>query len=102
MDAHQVRAKSGYVLGTFFLVNVTFHKPVVDFFDYLRISGTKKREALPRASYGLAITWKRTAAAMIGAHDKNPGFVLSHISKIMDEFLVEYLRVNDEACRKKK
>lgn len=46
-------------------------------------------------SYGYATTWASTS---VGTHGGNPGYILGNISKYMDEFLVEFLRVNEEAC----
>lgn len=42
-----------------------------------------------------ATTWDTGA---VGSHGRDANFILSTVSRQMDEFLVEYLRVNDEAC----
>ena len=42
-----------------------------------------------------ATTWQRNST---GTHGTEANFVLSAVSQYMDEFLVEYLRVNEEAC----
>lgn len=44
---------------------------------------------------GFASTWANRA---VGTHDGTPTIVLSVVSQLMDDFLVEYLRVNEEAC----
>ena len=45
-----------------------------------------------------ATTWEDRT---FGTHSRI-GFILSALSQKMDKFLVNFLRVNDEACRKKK
>ena len=42
-----------------------------------------------------AATWDTGA---LGTHDNNAGYVLNTISQYLDEFLVQYHRVNQEAC----
>ena len=42
-----------------------------------------------------APTWETST---FGLHGNNEGYILSSVSEFMDEFLVEYLRVNEEAC----
>ena len=44
---------------------------------------------------GYAKTWDRGST---GAHGRNAGFIRSNVSRHMDQFLVEYLRVNEESC----
>ena len=48
-----------------------------------------------RAPLGFASTWTNRGT---GTHDGTPTVVLSVVSQLMDGFLVEYLRVNEEAC----
>lgn len=50
-------------------------------------------------TYGTAITWSDGG---IGTHGNRVGGILSSLSQLMDDFLVDFLRINDEACRKKK
>ena len=45
-----------------------------------------------------ATTWDRT---VIGTHGGNPGYILSAMSETMDYFLLEFLRVNEDACEKR-
>ena len=45
-----------------------------------------------------AATWDTGST---GTHSGNPGFILSIASGLLDKFLVEYLRVNEEACGKR-
>ena len=72
------------VAGRAFNAELSFNKPVYDPF-----TGTR----------GIATTW---TTATTGTHGNSSGFILSSLSRLMDEFLVAFLRVNDEACRKKK
>ena len=44
---------------------------------------------------GVASTWH---ASITGTHGGDPEFVVSTLSELLDEFLTEYLRVNDPAC----
>ena len=48
-----------------------------------------------REPLGFASTWANRA---VGTHDGTPTVVLSVVSQLMDGFLVDYLRVNEEAC----
>ena len=43
-----------------------------------------------------AATWGHGAA---GPHASDGDYVLQHLSETMDQFLLEYLRVNEDACR---
>ena len=45
-----------------------------------------------------ATTWD---AGFAGTHGSDSGYIMSNISQLIDEFLVEYLRVNEKACEKK-
>ena len=73
-----------YVIGQAFTVRVEFAKRFIDpLSDEL----------------GIATTWETSAT---GTHGNDPGFILSSVSGFMDKFLVEFLRVNDEACRNKR
>ena len=47
---------------------------------------------------GFATTWVR---GMTGTHGNRVGRILSGLSRHLDNFLTEFLRVNDETCRKK-
>jgi len=42
-----------------------------------------------------AITWE---AGITGTHGGNAGFILQSLSEYMDEFINDYLRVNEAAC----
>ena len=44
------------------------------------------------------ITWSE---AITGTHSQDSGYILSHLYKLLDEFLVDYLRVNEKACEKR-
>lgn len=47
--------------------------------------------------YGYATTWERS---MTGTHSGASDFILSKLSEMTDEFLVEYFRANEKACNK--
>ena len=42
-----------------------------------------------------AETWSKSG---VGTHGLDSGYILSHVAQYTDEFLVEYLRVNETAC----
>ena len=44
---------------------------------------------------GFATTWNRSG---LGTHGQDAGYILQHLSKQIDEFIDEFLRVNEEAC----
>ena len=46
-------------------------------------------------SNGLATTWDTGGA---GTHGRDAGFIIQHLSSLLDEFLAGYLRVNELAC----
>lgn len=68
------------VVGTGFSVDLRFNKTLLD---------PSTREI------GLATTWSN---GITGMTSRNPEFVVSQLSNLLDEFLTEYLRVNEEAC----
>ena len=45
-----------------------------------------------------AYTWKRDA---IGTHVTDSMYILSNLSMLLDEFIAEYFRVNQDACEQK-
>lgn len=45
--------------------------------------------------YSFATTWQ---VGILGSHGDDAGYILSALSRVMDEFLVEYLRVNEGYC----
>ena len=47
---------------------------------------------------GVASTWHIGGT---GTHSGEAGYVLSLVSQRMDQFILEFLRVNDEACEKR-
>ena len=73
-----------HVVGNAHTISVQFNKTVIDKFT---------GHSFP------APTWD---TGSIGTHGNDPGYILSGLSRHIDKFLVEFLRVNDEACRKKK
>ena len=68
------------VIGLAFGIDLEYYKMVIDEASGLR---------------GLAATWSR---GLIGTHGRDASYILSSVSELMDLFLVEYLRVNEEAC----
>lgn len=72
------------VVGRAFSISLEFNKQVFDPF-----TGTA----------GQATTWRH---GIDGTHGNDPVYILSTLSQGMDKFLAEFLRVNGEACRKKK
>ena len=70
------------VVGRAFSVSLEFKKPVTDEYEHA----------------GLAPTWDVSST---GTHGKDPRFIVSVLSELMDKFLVEYLRVNETACEKR-
>ena len=71
------------VVGRGFSISLEFKKDVYDL-----LSGNR----------GLATTWDRGGT---GTHGGYANFLLSSISRHMDKFLVEFLRVNEKACEKR-
>ena len=71
------------VVGASFSTRLEYNKYFTD-----SVSGT----------FGYAITWR---SGFIGTHGRDSGYILGTISELMDQFLVEYLRVNEEACEKR-
>ena len=68
------------VAGVGFSLTVTYNKVVYD-----GVSG--------EMSY--AMTWDITSA---GTHGGDAGFILQSLSEYLDRFILEYLRVNEDAC----
>lgn len=72
------------VLRSAFSVYIAFHKMLYDFRNRLD---------------GFATTWYRGTTGIHGGQDG--GYILSSVSSLIDEFLVEYFRVNEKACEQK-
>ena len=70
------------VVGNAFGVDVKLHKKVFD-------SASQ--------NWAYAPTWWTGSTGVHG--NQNANFILSSLSQQVDEFLVEYLRVNEEACQ---
>lgn len=68
-----------HVLGRAHSITVNYNKWVTD---------------LANNSNGLATTW---VTGGTGTHD-TAGFIIQYLSSYLDEFLAEYLRVNEPAC----
>ena len=49
-------------------------------------------------SNGRATTWSTGGIGRLGARDRDPAFIIQDLSSRLDEFLANYLRVNDPAC----
>ena len=82
-EADQVLYINVNVIGDGFSVGLEYQKLV---FDPL------SAEAM------YAATWDTRGT---GTHSGNSGYILSVISQDLDEFLVEFLRVNEAACAKR-
>ena len=74
----------------------------LQFYRFLAWLGPSKHTDWWRQEYsdgsepiGYASTWTRAA---VGTHDGTPTVVLSVVSQLMDAFLVDYLRMNEEGC----
>ena len=70
------------VLGVAFNLNVKYFKQTVD---------VASGESYPSP------TWWRHST---GTHRRDPEFIVSALSGYMDQFLTEYLRVNEAACER--
>ena len=69
------------VVGSAYDISVTYKKVVLD---------------LASGESNFATTWDTSSA---GTHGRSgASFILSQLSQRLDEFLVEYLRVNEEHC----
>ena len=68
------------VLGRAFNVTLHYNKILFD-----SVSG--------RNSF--AVTWQK---GMIGTHGSGADFIVSKLSALMDQFITEYLRVNESTC----
>ena len=69
------------VVGMAFNTSLEYNKPVHD---------------LASDVTGVASTWD---ISLTGTHGGGSNYILSTISELMDRFLVEYLRVNEAACK---
>ena len=49
-------------------------------------------------SSSVVASWVRTG---VGTHGQDEAYVMSHLHGIIDEFIVEYFRVNEKACERK-
>ena len=72
------------VIGSSFNIMLQFNKEVYD---------PASNNTRPTA------TW---VEGTTGTHSGDGGYILSSLSRLIDKFLVEYLRVNEDACEKKK
>ena len=70
------------VLDSAFSLNVRYVKRVLDF-----ASGEGD----------VATTWE---SGGLGTHDGHPEYIVSQLSRYLDQFLTEYLRVNEDACER--
>ena len=72
-----------YVIGNAFSIRLFYYKSVYD-----PLSGNSN----------YAPTWY---SGVTGTHSGKPGYIRSLISDSMDRFLLEFLRVNENACEKR-
>ena len=59
---------------------------------------TKEVRDILSGDTGLAATWN---VGSTGTHGGSANYIVSSVSRRMDEFLVEFLRVNEKACGKR-
>lgn len=56
----------------------------------------KKRLFDAESAYcGAATTWNRSG---LGTHGGAASYILQHLSELLDRFMLDYLRVNEDAC----
>jgi len=79
-DARQFLWISVNVVSLAFNINVGFYKAVRDEMSGVNLS---------------AITW---LASFTGMHGRDSSYILSSVTRKVDEFIDEYLRVNADAC----
>ena len=72
-----------HVVGLAFSSSVELRKPVFDAYSLEEIS---------------ASTWKNSVT---GTHGKDSNYITSSLSQNLDYFLLQFLRVNEEACAKR-
>ena len=48
---------------------------------------------------GFASTWSRRAVMDLSEHGRDGDYVMRQLSELVDRFILEYLRANDEDCR---
>ena len=72
-----------HVIGNAFSIRLFYYKSVYD-----PLSGNSD----------YAPTWN---SGVTGTHSGKPGYIRSQISESMDRFLLEFLRVNENACEKR-
>ena len=77
--------------GAVLYINVGVLGPAVN----LEVQYHKRLLDLVAFEAGVAPTWRRGS---LGTHGRDPGFIVQSVSEKVDEFLVEYLRVNEEHC----
>ena len=70
------------VIGPAFSISVEYRKLVIDHFGHVDITAT----------------WNTGST---GTHGRDGGYIVSSLSQHMDKFLVDYLRVNEKACKSK-
>ena len=68
------------IVGSAFSITTTFNKWLLD---------------EPNGFRGTGTTWVKS---IVGTHRGDGGFIFSLLSRQLDEFIVEFLRVNAEAC----
>ena len=72
------------------------HVNVVDRAFSVNISYVKLMRDLETGLVGLAGFWSRGSTGVYGGVDV--GFIVSSVAEKVDEFLADYLRINDAAC----
>lgn len=90
------------VVGAAYSIDVQFKRPMWPP-EWVRAAVLNSGDALStlglRTGIGMrtliATTWEQGST---GTHGQNAGFILQNVSESLDEFILEYLRVNESAC----
>ena len=71
------------------------HQAQIALFNRIESSVREYKQDLASEEHGIVPTWW---TRVTGTHGGNSDYVLGVASRKMDEFLVEYLRVNESEC----
>ena len=81
--------------GLWLVVNITVSGPAFSV-DVEFMRSVEVRPKGTKALVGMAATWESGSTE---THGDNPSHILSSVSRHVDKFIDEYLRVNADACR---
>ena len=65
----------------------------------LNFFSVKKQVMTLHGVSGRATTWEEGHTGRYGSASTGQDFVLSSVSKLLDKFIVEYLRANEKDCK---